>query len=390
MPQIATLQDKTIRGEARPSSSPIASPFGSSLPNRAWSDVSRGYRYGFNGMEKENDQDYFTEFRLYNPDLGRWISVDKLYKSFINSYNAFSNSPIVKIDPNGLSDYYTQSGEYLGSDGTDGTDIKIVTDNTTIQLIRKNREVIIEDNLETSENEAYYKYELTLTEGTFFQVPSYSDRQEISKIMATQNPNQRNEVGGKGFSNKEGNSTYLARAMDGGTVSDDDLKKLADEILDGEFADEDIEMPFKVNLSKIENVEGLIEWKSKNEETFVTYTWHSHPFLTVYRSKAPGSGIYTYNIDEIPIENEYSFVVIGGAKIGKGRSKANSTASDNDIANSALGDINEGTTDGIYSNKSNYVISKAAGTISHTFNGVENATLKTDFFYNTQSKSNQK
>src|SRR5690554_7020950 len=44
-------------------------------------DVDMAYRYGFNGMEKDDqikgkENSYTTEIRQYDPRLGRWLSID--------------------------------------------------------------------------------------------------------------------------------------------------------------------------------------------------------------------------------------------------------------------------------------------------------------------------
>jgi hypothetical protein len=57
---------------------PHYSSFGSSLPNLAWNDVSREYRHGFNGKEKDfeiNDiEDYLEfKFRLFDTKTGEWL-----------------------------------------------------------------------------------------------------------------------------------------------------------------------------------------------------------------------------------------------------------------------------------------------------------------------------
>jgi RHS repeat-associated protein len=94
------------------------SPFGSSLPNRTWSDVSRGYRYGFNGKEKDfetaNDN-YDFGARVYDGRLGRWLSLDPLIYKYpsLNPFNFASNSPIIFYDPNGkeiIIHYKDESG----------------------------------------------------------------------------------------------------------------------------------------------------------------------------------------------------------------------------------------------------------------------------------------
>jgi RHS repeat-associated protein len=89
------------------------------VPNRHGS--SSAYRYGFNGMEKDDElkgegNSYTTEFRQYDPRIGRWFSTDPVYKEFISPYNAFSNIPTIMVDPRGDDDYFDSQGNYLGSD----------------------------------------------------------------------------------------------------------------------------------------------------------------------------------------------------------------------------------------------------------------------------------
>jgi RHS repeat-associated protein len=70
----------------------------------------RLYRYGYNGMEKDDEvsgigNSYTTEFRQYDPRLGRWKSLDPLMMQFpsLSPYCAFDNNPIYYVDPYGLS-----------------------------------------------------------------------------------------------------------------------------------------------------------------------------------------------------------------------------------------------------------------------------------------------
>ena len=83
------------------------SPFGVELDGRT---VSDGYRFGYQGSEKDDDVKgegncYTTEFRQYDPRLGRWLSVDPETVDYPrhSSYAAFENNPIYFIDPNGGS-----------------------------------------------------------------------------------------------------------------------------------------------------------------------------------------------------------------------------------------------------------------------------------------------
>lgn len=77
------------------------------LPGRSVSNGS-SYRYGFNGKENDNEvkgegnqQDY--GLRIYDPRLGRFLSVDPLTKSFpfYSPYQYAGNTPIQAIDLDG-------------------------------------------------------------------------------------------------------------------------------------------------------------------------------------------------------------------------------------------------------------------------------------------------
>src|SRR5690606_17962862 len=77
-------------------------PFGMGLVGRIYS--SEEYRYGFNG--KENDKETKTQdygFRIYNPGLGKFLSVDPLHASYpwYSPYHFAGNSPILNIDLDG-------------------------------------------------------------------------------------------------------------------------------------------------------------------------------------------------------------------------------------------------------------------------------------------------
>jgi RHS repeat-associated protein len=90
----------------RPSYGSVSSPFGSSLPNRAWSDVSRGYRYGFNGKEKDTEtanDAYDFSARIYDGRLGRFCSIDKYFdkNTSFSAYVFADDCPIVFIDYDG-------------------------------------------------------------------------------------------------------------------------------------------------------------------------------------------------------------------------------------------------------------------------------------------------
>jgi RHS repeat-associated protein len=83
-------------------------PGGMQMPSRFITASNTNYRYGFNG--KENDKDasmdgnnYDYGFRIYNPQIGRFLSVDPLMKdfAFYSPYQFAGNSPIAKLDLDG-------------------------------------------------------------------------------------------------------------------------------------------------------------------------------------------------------------------------------------------------------------------------------------------------
>ena len=91
------------------------------MPGRKFTAGS-GYRYGFNGKERDNDVEgegnsYDFGARIQDPRLGRWFSVDPLEKKYpgFSPYCFAINSPLITVD-------------------FDGRDIIIVTSNGAFRL----------------------------------------------------------------------------------------------------------------------------------------------------------------------------------------------------------------------------------------------------------------
>jgi RHS repeat-associated protein len=81
-------------------------PFGSGMAGRKYNDDS--YRYGFNGMEKDdemkgNGNSYDFGARLYDSRIGRFLSIDPYsnYFSSTSDYIFAANTPIMAIDYDG-------------------------------------------------------------------------------------------------------------------------------------------------------------------------------------------------------------------------------------------------------------------------------------------------
>ncbi len=79
-------------------------PGGMQMPGRSYSN-GNNYRYGFNGKELDKEVvQYDYGFRIYDPRLVRFKSVDPLSSSYpyFTPYQFASNNPIVNIDLDGL------------------------------------------------------------------------------------------------------------------------------------------------------------------------------------------------------------------------------------------------------------------------------------------------
>ncbi len=91
------------------------------MPGRSFS--ADGYRFGFNGKENDNEvkgvtggqQDY--GFRIYDPRLGKFLSVDPLTKQYpeLTPYQFASNTPVQAIDLDGLEASYRQTKTYASN-----------------------------------------------------------------------------------------------------------------------------------------------------------------------------------------------------------------------------------------------------------------------------------
>src|SRR5665213_345251 len=100
------------------------------MPGRKYSIANTNYRYWFNGKEldKEKPVQYDYGFRIYDPRLGRFKSVDQLTKKYpeLTPYQFASNTPIQAIDLDGLEKYIVH---YKIENGLNII-LKVATDNS--------------------------------------------------------------------------------------------------------------------------------------------------------------------------------------------------------------------------------------------------------------------
>jgi RHS repeat-associated protein len=106
-------------------------PFGMVMPGRSFSSDS--YRYGFNGKETDNEvkgvgTQYDYGFRIYDPRLGKFLSVDPLSNSFpwYTPYQFAGNKPIAAVDLDGLEEWIVYNN--TNADGVVTTHITHYTD----------------------------------------------------------------------------------------------------------------------------------------------------------------------------------------------------------------------------------------------------------------------
>ncbi|WP_353780188.1 RHS repeat-associated core domain-containing protein [Winogradskyella sp. 3972H.M.0a.05] len=89
-----------------------------------------GYGYGFQGQEKDYEikgegNSYTTHFRFHDSRIGRWLSLDPVFKADQSPYISMSNNPITRIDPRGDDDFFDAKGNYLFSTAT-GDEVRII------------------------------------------------------------------------------------------------------------------------------------------------------------------------------------------------------------------------------------------------------------------------
>ena len=112
---LETVSDKkTVAGSSAATQTPNAVvssqsdyyPFGSPMHDRT--AQSSGYRFGFNGMEQDPEakgagNHYDFKARMYDPRVGRMISIDPVAHPHQSPFAAFDNNPPNIIDPTGRS-----------------------------------------------------------------------------------------------------------------------------------------------------------------------------------------------------------------------------------------------------------------------------------------------
>ena len=110
--------------------------FGQVMPNRHGNDNQ--YRYGFQGQERDDEikgagNSYTAQFWEYDPRIGRRWNIDPVVKPHRSPYDAFSNNPIIMIDPKGDDDFFNADGTFSHSTKK-GNNIYVKSNNTGLNI----------------------------------------------------------------------------------------------------------------------------------------------------------------------------------------------------------------------------------------------------------------
>src|SRR5690606_30323810 len=117
-------------------------PFGLEMEGRTWSDTtSANYRYAFNSKEEDLDgvwgnvaYDYW--FRIYDPTIARFKSVDPLTANFAyySPYQFAGNKPIMFIDLDG-AEFQIPTFEKFKYGDNPAVNVVTVVDNSAINVV---------------------------------------------------------------------------------------------------------------------------------------------------------------------------------------------------------------------------------------------------------------
>ena len=85
----------------------------------SWTNTSPENQYKYNGVEYQPEiQTYITEFRMLDPELGKWWQVDPKASEGESPYAAMGNNPLKYSDPLGDTVSLSQAQAYDKANGT--------------------------------------------------------------------------------------------------------------------------------------------------------------------------------------------------------------------------------------------------------------------------------
>ena len=235
------------------------------MPERKY-EPANGYRYGFNGKEKDKDINSLTAydygFRIYNPAIGKFLSVDPLTKSYpeLTPYQFASNTPIQAIDLDGLESKTVTNWVTINLDGS--TTIRTLTqdhlkDGFEGPLGKGTLTKIHVDNRILVKNENYGK-----KGNTFAKMLNLPGKQEEYVIWE---PLKRKR-GGFYFVSKNGGEGQGPV----GELEEKDLEPINIDLLVSAIGGANLMEPFSLGANNVERALEILDNISKSAEAGVT------------------------------------------------------------------------------------------------------------------------
>ncbi|MBK8705990.1 MAG: hypothetical protein IPN33_22165 [Saprospiraceae bacterium] len=175
------------------------SPFGVVLDGR---DLGVDERYGFNGMERDDEvkgaeNTYSTTYRIFDPRLGKWLSIDPQTAStpWETSYASMGNNPIVLNDPMGDA-WDKKSDEKKANEMTASADSKIAEYTKALATLDPDKEADKITDLKSSIQE--------LTDAKK-ELKEMGEKEDIFYSFSKKESGDTKISGTKAYKDKEGN-----------------------------------------------------------------------------------------------------------------------------------------------------------------------------------------
>ena len=211
--------------------------FGSPMPGRMFTSSASKYRYSFNGKEEDDEtvstgggtQDY--GLRIYNPALGRFLSVDPLTRkyAYFTPYQFAGNTPIQATDLDGAEPNFDAK---LSLKFNLGTLLKKLFFKSIVEVSLEASKTV-HDGLVVGQVFEFNSQEKTTTVASTFKadiVSSEYDNNDVASFELKTGVTKVINKGPFGFTN-EGSGTR------GGTVDTDNDGNQIPVPIEGDFAD---------------------------------------------------------------------------------------------------------------------------------------------------------
>ena len=220
---LATISDRKVYNSTDNVYEPVLSTradyyaFGMVQPGR--SSGLGEQRHLFNGMESDDEvsgdgNSYTTQFRQYDPRLGRWKSLDPLMSMFpdMSPYVGFANNPVVYTDPYGLEP----------EGGGDDDMATIIGEDRRKGLEARGPKEIDNGDLDTEVKsshddrvQVFKEIDITITPSNplpIDEMPSFDDLDENYLGSDYSAPEVYEEIGGKVYQNHKNNPKAFANS----------------------------------------------------------------------------------------------------------------------------------------------------------------------------------